>query len=148
MAYWLKMIGASDWPLGDYPFEDRPSLKSEVRFPSSQFPGRLIGKGDSLVYYAVGGWKRVFAIVQLTGEPKRGVPSGDPVIDKRWPHAADVLLTPYYVEPLSRAPLLTDISRSLQSQIQQGVSHLPMGAPEFERAREAIRRAGAGVARP
>jgi hypothetical protein len=148
VAYWLKMIGASDWPLGDYPFRDRPSLKSEVRFPRDQFPGRLIGTGDSLVYYAVGGWKRIFAVVELVEDPQRDIPSGDSRVDKRWPHAARVLLTPYWVEPLSGAPLLTDVSRSLQSEIHQGVSHLPMGAPEFDGAKAALRRARARVARP
>jgi hypothetical protein len=148
VSYWLKMIGASDWPLHDYPFRDRPSLKTEVRFPRDQFPGRLISKGDSLVYYAVGGWKRVFAIVELTEDPQRDVRSGDAQVDKRWPHAATVLLSPYWVEPLTRAPLLSDVSQSLQSEIHQGVSHIPMGAPKFERAKEAIRRARAGVARP
>ena len=147
MGYWLKMIGSSDWPVGERPFDETPSLKTEVRFPKDQFPGRVIHKEDWLVYYAVGGWKRIFAIVQLVGEPERDVPSGSPEVDKRWPHAARVMLSPEHVPSLSTAPLLTDISRTLQGHITQGVSHLEMGEPEFQRAKEALRRARAGIRR-
>ena len=90
MAHWLKMIGASDWPLGQFPLKDRSEIRTAVRFPRDRFPGRLINPGDLLVYYAVGGWKRVFAIVEMAGAVKRDVPSGDPRVNKRWPHAAPV----------------------------------------------------------
>ena len=145
MSYWLKMIGSTDRPLGEHPFTERPSLKRQVRFPKDQFPGRLIGKGDWLVYYAVGGWKRIFAVVQLTGDPERDVPSGDAEVDRRWPHAAAVALAPEHVDSLSFAPELRSVSKSLQAEIHQGVSHLPMGEPEFQRAREALRKARAGL---
>ena len=139
------MIGASDFHLSERPFDQRPSLKSEVRFPRDQFPGNRILVGDWLVYYAVGGWKRVFAIVKVIDEPKRDVLSGDSEIDRRWPHAAEVLLAPEHVTDLNHAPVLASISSSLQRQIRQGVSYLEMGEPEFQRAKESLRRARAGI---
>ena len=147
MAYWLKLIGASDWHVGERPFDQRPSLKTAVRFPRDQFPGQRIGVNDSLVYYAVGGWKRIFAIVQVVGEPKRDVPSGDADVERRWPHAAAVILAPEHVTDLRIAPMLTSVSPSLQREIGQGVSYLEMGEPEFQRAKESLRRARAGIRR-
>jgi hypothetical protein len=54
---YVKMIGASDLPLSNTPFVDIPSLERLVCFPRDQFPTE-ISKGDELLYYAVGGYKK------------------------------------------------------------------------------------------
>jgi hypothetical protein len=74
---YVKMIGASDLPLDNDPFIQIPSLATRVRFPRDQFP-RDMKKGDELLYYAVGGYKKLFAQVRLTGDPEHDVPTGDP----------------------------------------------------------------------
>lgn len=62
MPYWLKMIGASDWPLADKWVEERPELLSRVRTPQTP---RAIKRGDMLVYYSAVS-QRLFAIGRST----------------------------------------------------------------------------------
>ena len=106
LARYVKMIGASDLPLPNDPFAQIPSLARLVRFPRDQFPHE-IKKGDELLYYAVGGYKKVFAQVRLIGDPAQDVPVtgsargvSNAQIFRRWPHAAAVELGPHvdYVE--------------------------------------------------
>src|SRR4051794_17123599 len=86
---YVKTIGASDLPLPNDPFISDPELLDLVRFPRDQFP-RDMHKGDELVYYAVGGYKKIFAIVRLAEDPRRDVPSTSSrtaasEIARRWP---------------------------------------------------------------
>lgn len=141
MSYWLKLVGASDWHCDQHPFTDDPELKNQVRFPKDKFPGTSMTVGDKLVYYAVGGWKRVFAVVEVIEPPQRDVPTQGGQVDARWPHAVRVIRTEDWLDDVAKAPTLSSISRTLQGEIQQGVSHLPMGHHEFEAARAAIRKA-------
>jgi hypothetical protein len=60
VANWVKLIGASDLPVPNAVFREIPSLAELVRFPKGQFPTDM-RKGDALLYYAVGGYKKVFA---------------------------------------------------------------------------------------
>ena len=39
MAYWLKLVGASDWECQEHPFQENPEVKTRVRFPKHRFPG-------------------------------------------------------------------------------------------------------------
>lgn len=136
---YVKMIGASDLPLANDPFVQIPSLARLVRFPRDQFP-RDMKKGDELLYYAVGGYKKLFAQVRLTadpvrdvptGEPERGLPSGE--IFRRWPHAATVDLGPH-VDYVEFGPDLWEVNPRLMDEIHQGVSHFPISAADFEKA--------------
>lgn len=133
------MIGASDLPLHNDPFVQIPSLARLMRFPRDQFP-RDMEKGDELLYYAVGGYKKLFAQVRLTGDPQRDVPTGDPErgipsgeIFRRLPHAATVDLRPHgdYVE---FGPDLSDVNPRLMDEIHQGVSHFPISSSDFDKA--------------
>src|SRR4051812_14056441 len=110
-GHYVKMIGASDLPLPNDAFVAAPSIKRRVRFPRDQFP-RDMKKGDELVYYAVGGYKKLFAQVRLTADPEREVlvdelEARDGVaaveIFRRWPHAADVELG-QHVERVESGP--------------------------------------------
>jgi hypothetical protein len=141
VTYYVKMIGASDLPLTNTPFADIPSLLNRVRFPRDQFP-HYMTPGDELVYYAVGGYKGLFAIAELAGPPERDIPISDPVVMKRWPHAADVRIR-IRLDEVTSGPQLTEVSPSLQREVHQGVSHFEIGRPEFDRAYELLRKAKA-----
>jgi hypothetical protein len=138
---WLKMIGASDWGVPQHPWRDIDGLDIRIRFPRDQFPGNQIGPNDTLVLYAVGGWKSVFGIMDVTGTPERDVPGDGPEVAKRWPHAVSVARTPHYVSDLANAPPLWDISPRLVREIHQGVSHIPMTAEELAATHAALARA-------
>jgi len=140
MSYYVKMIGAHDLPLSNTPFEDRPELLDRVRFPRDQFP-REMRRGDELIYYAVGGYKGIFAIAQLTADPERDVGEDiEPERLRRWPHAASVDFR-VRLRFVDSGPALADVGRSLQGQVGQGVSHFEIGRPEFERAYDLLRKA-------
>src|SRR3954453_20847272 len=111
------MIGSSDLPGSSTPPPDIPPLERGCRFPPDQFPGGHIGPGDRLVYYAVGGFKSIFAIVDVAADPRRDVPYPDPVVRSRWPHAVDVTMTPWRVDDLAHAPALVAVSRLLAEAI-------------------------------
>jgi hypothetical protein len=145
---WLKMIGSSDWGVPQHPWRDIDGLDERTRFPRDQFPGGVIGRGDLLVLYAVGGWKSIFGIVEVDGEPERDVPGDGPEVARRWPHAVKVIRTPDYIEDLANAPSLFVISRRLADEIHQGVSHIRMTVAELDVARAAIRRARVTEGRP
>jgi hypothetical protein len=133
------MVGASDLPLPNDPFIQIPSLARLVRFPRDQFPSEM-KKGDELLYYAVGGYKKLFAQVRLAGDPKRDVPISEPErgvpkreIFRRWPHAAPVDLGPH-VDYVEFGPDLWDINPRLMDEIHQGVSHFPISAADLAKA--------------
>jgi hypothetical protein len=130
MAYWVKLIGASDLPVPNAAFKEIPSLANLVRFPRDQFP-EDIRRGDGLLYYAVGGYKKLFAAVHLTEDPRRDVPGAEPAIYKRYPHAAGVKLGPH-LDFVEFGPDLAAVDRKLPREIRQGVSHFPISAQQFE----------------
>lgn len=130
MAQWVKLIGASDLPVPNAAFAEVPSLANLVRFPRDQFPDD-ISRGDGLLYYAVGGYKKLFAAVHLTEDPRRGVPGAEPAIFKRYPHAAAVKLGPH-VDYVEFGPDLAAVDPKLQREIRQGVSHIPLSHEQFE----------------
>jgi hypothetical protein len=139
-------LGASDLPLPNDPFISIPSLKETMRFPRDQFPSDM-SRGDELLLYAVGGYKKIFATCRLEAEPQRDVPGADPHVFKRWPHAVSIRLGPHldYVE---YGPDLVDINSRLGSEIRQGVSHFTVSADDYRsgvrlilKAKEAERQA-------
>jgi hypothetical protein len=136
---YVKMIGASDLPLPNDPFIRIPSLRTLVRFPRDQFP-RDMNRGDELVYYAVGGYKKLFAVARLLEDPRRDVPAGDPAIFKRWPHAAPVELGPH-LEYVEYGPDLADVNPQLIREIRQGISHFPISPSDYATALRLIMKA-------
>ena len=92
MQYWLKMIGAANWPLAEKWVEDRPELLSRVRTPQTP---RAIQRDDMLVYYSAVSQK-LFAIARSTmnGEDAQmELAAGE----SRWPyvlHGQVLLLIP------------------------------------------------------
>ena len=60
--YFLKAIGASNWPLSEHWLEDRPELLRSVRNPKRP---QAISTGDRLVYYATG-HQKLIAIARAT----------------------------------------------------------------------------------
>lgn len=106
------------------------SERSSVRFPRDQFPEEL-KKGDGVLYYAVGGLKKIFAAAHLTEAPRREVPGVSAAIFKRYSHAAAVKLGPH-VDYVEFGPALAAIDVRLQREIHQGVSHFPISNDQFE----------------
>jgi hypothetical protein len=97
-------------------------------------------KGDELLYYAVGGYKKLFAQVRLTGDPKRDVPISQPErgvpnreIFRRWPHAAPVELGPH-VDYVEFGQIFGIFNPRLMDEIHQGVSHFPISAADLAKA--------------
>jgi hypothetical protein len=136
---YVKLIGASDLPLANDPFVQIPSLARSVRFPKDQFPS-AVKKGDEFLYYAVGGYKKLFAQVRLTGDPQRDVPLGEPErgvpnaeIFRRWPHAAPVELGPH-VDYVEFGPDLWEVNPRLMDEIHRGASLFSISPSDFEKA--------------
>jgi hypothetical protein len=116
-------------------------MGKEVRFPKGGTP-KDVHAGDYLVYYAVGGYKRIFAVVRMEDEPVLNPVHSSKVIAERWPYAAPVSIRPdTKLEYVSSGPLLEDVGRGLQQKIGHGVSHFEIGQPEFERAVSLLRKA-------
>lgn len=141
------MIGAHDAGVPQFPWRDIHTFQERIRFPKDQFPGGVIGPGDTLALYAVG-WTRIFGIMDVIAKPERDVPGDGPDVAKRWPHAVKVVRTPDYIENLMNAPDLWTVSRRLREEIHQGVSHIRMNPAELDEARSVIRRARVAEGRP
>ena len=141
MACYVKLLGATDMPMPNYPWGQRSDIVDEVRFPAKPIP-KEISPGDELIYYAVGGYKRVFATARVDSAPRLSDVHPNPVVAKRWPYAAKVSLSPSTkLEYVSSGPNLADIAPSLQKKVGQGVSHFEIGRAEFDRAVQLLRRA-------
>lgn len=147
MTYYVKMLGASDMPMPNHPWGRPGDAEDEVRFPPKPSPVN-ISPGDELVYYAVGGYKRVFATARVETAPKLGDVHPNAIVAKRWPYVAKVALRPstklVYV---SSGPELTQIAPGLEEQVGHGVSHFEIGRLEFDRAVQLLQRAQAEEAR-
>jgi hypothetical protein len=143
MAYFVKMLGASDMPMPNHPWGRNNDPEDIVRFPSRPKPTD-IAAGDELLYYAVGGYKRVFATARVESAPVLGdIPPNDPIA-KRWPYVAGVSLRPSTrLEYVSSGPLLAEIAPALQQNVGHGVSHFEIGRAAFDRAIQLLQRAKA-----
>src|SRR3954452_13648027 len=78
--YFLKMIGASDWPIENKWIDQRADLLYGVRTPKQP---QAIKYGDLLVYYAAGEQK-LFAIAKATQDGSN-VPMSSDAGERRWP---------------------------------------------------------------
>jgi hypothetical protein len=140
VSYFVKLLGSSDMPMPNEAFGRDEEMNSEVRFPKPE--PKDVHRGDELVYYAVGGYKRIFASARLEEEPVLNAVHSNPVIAKRWPYAAPVTLRPETkLKFVSSGPLLEEVGPDLQTKIGHGVSHFEIGRAQFDRALSLLRKA-------
>jgi hypothetical protein len=131
VQHWLKTIGHSGWSLPD---DWLAGAGGPDRLRSTGFPRRpRMSEGDRLVYYAAG-WRRIFAVLEVTGEPYA-------VEHARWPWrvAVEALLA---VPLLSNAPPVEACGVPARSLSQH--SHIRLEPEHFGRAVEAIASIAAG----
>lgn len=124
MRYWVKTIGHARGPLpADW-------LATGRGLERTGFPRRpRIGDGDRLVYYAAV-WKRIFAVVEVVGEPERRADA-----PARWPWS--VAVAPLLLVPrLDDAPRVEACGVAPRSMSQQ--SHISITRDHFERAVDAL----------
>jgi hypothetical protein len=122
-AYWLKAVGHARGPLSEHWLGERTELLHRTGFPRRP----RIEPGDRLVLYA-SVWRRVFAVVQVTGGP-------EPREHPRWPWtvAIEALLV---VPTLDAAPPVEAIGVAARSMSQQ--SHIRLRPAHYDRAVEAL----------
>lgn len=128
--FWLKMIGAADWPLADKWVEDRPELLSAVRTP---LVPRSIGRGDLLVYYAAGS-QRLFAIARSTIQGEEA----EMVLERgedRWPYVIPVQML-LLIPTLPLAPDWRTLE--LPSTAVQQKSYIELNNQQYKAAWNAI----------
>jgi hypothetical protein len=140
VTYFVKMLGASDMPLANEPWSER-EINEEVRFLPKP-PPTDVSRGDELLYYAVGGSKRIFAAAYVEEAPALNHLHKNPVIGERYPYASPVTVPEATkLQYVSSGPELSAVGGGLQSQIRGGVSHFEIGKREFDRALVLLRRA-------
>jgi len=124
-GHWLKAVGHARGPLPAAWLADE---RWHTRLTRTGFPRRpRIVPGDRLVLYA-SVWKRVFGVVEVTGEPE---PSGH----ERWPW--QVPMEALVVVPhLDNAPPIEAIGVAPRSMSQQ--SHIRLTAGQYALAVEAL----------
>jgi hypothetical protein len=141
MTYFVKMLGSTDMPMPNDAWGHGTDPEDEIRFPANPAPND-VAPGDELVYYAVGGYKRVFATARVESPPELSDVHANPVIAKRWPYAAKVSVNPSTkLKYVSSGPELAEIGPGLQEQVRHGVSHFEIGRPEFDQAVQLLRKA-------
>jgi hypothetical protein len=125
-AHWLKGIGHAGASIPEAWLRDgRAGVLERTGFPRRP---RIV-PGDRLVYYAAG-WRRVFAIVEVVGEPTNRESHST-----RWPWT--VAVEPLLVVPhMENAPPVEAIGIAARSMSQQ--SHIRLTPDHYERAVEAI----------
>jgi hypothetical protein len=121
--YWLKAVGHARAPLSEHWLDERPELLRRTGFPRRP----RIEPGDRLALYA-SVWRRVFALVEVVGEPElREHP--------RWPWT--VATEPLLVVPtLDAAPPVEAIGVAARSMSQQ--SHIRLRPEHYDLAVEAL----------
>ena len=92
--------------------------------------------GDRLVYYAAG-WRRVFAVVEVVGEPTDAVPHTSNPARWPWSVAVEALLV---VPHLANAPPVEAIGVAARSMSQQ--SHIRLQQRHLDLAIEALAAVG------
>jgi hypothetical protein len=130
MAYWLKMVGASDRPLDNRWIETRPELLRQVRSP---WRPSGIKRDDWLVYYA-SGIQCLFAIARAT-EDGSECQEHPKVGEERWPWLLHVQVG-LAVPTLQQAPDWRAL-RISSSSVQQK-SYIEISASQYDLAWQAI----------
>jgi hypothetical protein len=128
-ARWLKGIGHARGALPEAWIDDgRTAILHRTGFPRRP---RIV-PGDRLVYYAAG-WRRVFAIVEVTEEPTDAVRHGSNPARWPWTVAVEALIV---VPHLASAPPVEAIGVASRSMSQQ--SHIRLREEHYALAVEAI----------
>jgi hypothetical protein len=113
-AHWLKALGSAEAPLSDAWLEENGAAAR--RLTRTGFPRRpRIEPGDRLVYYA-SVWRRVFAVVEVVGDP-----TDEPLL---------------VVPRLENAPPVEAIGVPARSMSQQ--SHIRLRPEQYELAVEVL----------
>ena len=132
MTAFLKAHGTGARPLPDHWLAAGSSLLAPGR---TGFPRRpRMVPGDRLVLYA-SGWRRVFGVAEVTGEPTTDAP-----LAPRWPWTVPVELL-LVVPVLSNAPPVEAIGVAPRSMSQQ--SHIRLEQHHLALALEALAGVGA-----
>jgi hypothetical protein len=142
MAYFLKLLGLSDDGLPELWWEERPEIVTGVFF--SRNPAPTILPGDRLIYYAVGGSKRIVAEAEVTGEASQDFeppPQWTPERHAKFPWRMRVKLLTRCAANV-RAPRFADFHDKPVG--QGGYQHLT--DEQGRRMSEAIRRAASWIA--
>ena len=143
MSYFVKMLGSTDMPMPNDAWAARGDLDDQVRFAVKPKPTD-VAVGDELVYYAVGGYKRVFATARVETVPEESDDHPSPEIAKRWRYASRVAVRPSTkLKYVSSGPELNDISPGLMSNVGHGVGYFPISREQSERAVQLLQRAKA-----
>jgi hypothetical protein len=139
MSYFLKLLGLAESPLPEIWWVERPEIVTGVFFSSRP---KLIRPGDRLIYYAVGGSKRVVAEAEVTGEASRDFESPPQWPPERRERFAWRLL----VELLAKCP--ADARAPLTSEFYPkaitGGSYRRLSEEQGRGMAEAIRKAAGG----
>lgn len=129
-SYFLKMVGADDWPLEDRWIDQRSDLLYGVGAPRRP---RAIKSGDLLVYYAAGAQK-LFAIARAS-QHGVNVPMAAGPGEGRWPFRIPVQV--YLAIPtLALAPSWTVLGLP-RGKVQQK-SYVELSAEHYRLAYDAI----------
>ena len=129
-SYFLKMVGAADWPLENRWIDQRADLLYGVRTPRQP---QAIKSGNLLVYYAAGAQK-LFAIARATQDGSN-VPLVAGVGESRWPFRIPVQM--YLAIPtLALAPSWSVLG--LPSGTVQQKSYVQLDAARYRAAYDAI----------
>jgi hypothetical protein len=129
-SYFLKMVGAADWPLEDRWIDQRSDLLYGVRTPRQP---QSIRSGDVLVYYAAGAQK-LFAIARATQDGDN-IPLTATVGEGRWPYRIPVQMW-LAIPALTLAPSWELLG--LPSGTVQQKSYVQINAEQYRAAFEAI----------
>ena len=130
MTAWLKVIGASSWPMKNDWGSDAPILLRSATFAKRPGEGSFV-PGDDFAYYARrGDISRVVAIGRVTGRPRYEAHR-----DPGWPWQIDIALEAKRDLISDGIPLhRLDVDRTLTRSITQK-SHIRLTPAEFALAR-------------
>ena len=132
MTAWLKLVGATDYPMPDPWLVGRDDLNDEVGFATRA----SVEIGEELVLYAIP-QRRIIAIAEVLSHPVFGSK------EERWPWRSRIRLK-LAIADFARAPNLTDVQepngRDLSKSVQRR-SHMALNWNELQRARSALEKA-------
>ena len=127
--HWLKGIGHARGALPEaWLAEGRGAILQRTGFPRRP----RIEPGDRLVYYAAG-WRRVFAVVEVTEAPTDAVAHTSNPARWPWSVAVEALIV---IPHLSSAPPVEAIGVAARSMSQQ--SHIRLRDVHLQQAAEVI----------
>ena len=128
---WLKPVSTSDDPLPDRWIKKHEDLLSAVRFKDKTSG---IGRGDYILYYAPGPWKKLFALCTAKEAGEAAAHENQPG-PNRWPWKLSV--QPLIVFPELRRALNLAVLKK-ESKALMKADHLILTDQEYQRFRRAL----------